>query len=416
MKEKVFAKIEELQDEIVNYASEIVKFPTLSGQELEAQKYLKGVLEDLNFDNIDMWEPEKENLKDHESFITKRKDFKGSPNLVGVLKGTGGGRSLVFNSHIDIVPAGDLDEWNYSPFDGTVDKGNIYGRGISDMKGTKASFLGVVKAFKELGIKLKGDLIFESVIEEETGSAGSLACALRGYRADAAIVPEPTGFKICPAQQGAAWFRVHIQGKSAHAGQRYKGVSAIDKAYLVISAIKELEKRRNEEYKNPLYKNNPIPFTINVGTIQGGDWPSSVPEKVVLEVRMAIPPGETVKEARASVEKWINNAAKKDDWLKDHLPVIEWFGAFWGSAQIESDHPIVEVSKNAYREIMNKEPEVEGTPWGTDAHILTRYADTPALVFGPGVSAHCPDEYLPVKDLIDYTKILATVILEWCNG
>jgi len=414
-KTAVYNKIEELKEDIVDYACNIVSFPTLSGQEKEAQEYLKEELEKLQFDSTEMWEPQISELKGHKAFITKRDDFQNSPNLVGTLKGQGGGRSLIFNSHIDVVPEGDLSEWEFEPFHGIVDNGNIYGRGISDMKGTDAAFLGVIKAFKELGIEVKGDLMFQSVIEEETGSAGSLSCALKGYSADAAIIPEPTNFAICPAQQGAAWSRIKVKGKSAHAGQRYKGVSAIKKTYKIISYLEKLEDKKNELFKNPLYKDNEIPFTINIGTIKGGEWPSSVPENVEIEVRMAIPPGEEVKEAKSFMEDWIREASQKDKWLKENPAQIEWFGAFWGSAQIPADHELVTVSKNSFSEIREEKNRVIGTPWGTDAHILTKYADTPALVFGPGETAHCPDEYIPIKDLMDYTKILASIIIDWCG-
>lgn len=414
--EKVREKVIALENEAIAYATKLISFPSVSGREMDAQKYVKKVLqEDLEFDFIDFWEPDIEEMKNHEAFITKRDSFAGSPNVVGILKGSGSGKSLILNSHIDIVPEGDHCEWTYPPFKGVVENGIIYGPGVSDMKGTKAAMFIVLKAFKELGIKLKGDIVFQSVIEEESGSAGTLACALKGYKADAAIIPEPSGFKICPAQQGSTWFRVNITGKSAHGGKRYLGVSAIDKAYLIISAIQELEKYRNKKFANPLYEGNPIPFTINIGTINGGVWPSSVPEKVSIEGRMGVAPGESLKEAWKMFEDCIVEATKKDPWLKDHKPTVEWFGAFWGSSQIDNEHPIVEVTKETYKEVMGENPVIEGTPWATDARILTEFADTPALIFGPGTSAHCPDEFMEVKSLMNYAQILAIIILKWCD-
>jgi len=283
------------------------------------------------------------------------------------------------------------------------------------MKGTKASFFVALKAIQELGIKLKGDLIIQSVIEEETGSAGTLACILKGYRADAAILPEPSGFKICPAQQGSTWFRVSIPGKAAHGGKRYQGVSAIDKTYPILGAIAELEKHRNEKYASPLYAVNPTPFTINIGIIQGGDWPSSVPEQVKVEGRMGIPPGEKIQDGREMFEFWVSRAAEVDAWLRGHKPTVEWFGASWGSSQIEPNHPIVQAAQSSYRKIRNKDTSIEGTPWATDCRILTEFADTPAIVFGPGTTAHCVDEFMPVQDLMDYSKMLSCIILDWCD-
>lgn len=413
--QQVYNKINALQDEIVNYAIELLAFPTVSGKEFEAQKYIESVLGKLKFDHINIWEPNIEDLKGHEAFISERKDFTGSPNVVGILKGVGNGKSLMFNSHIDVVPEGEHAQWTYPPFTGTVDNGKIYGRGVSDMKGTKASIFGALRAIQELGIKLNGDIIFESVIEEESGGSGSLACALKGYKADAAIIAEPVGFSLCPAQQGSMWFRVNIQGKSYHGAKRYFGVSAIDKAYLIISSIRELEEYRNQKYTSTLYKDNPIPFTINIGNIYGGVWPSTVPEKVSIEGRMGVAPIESITEARKMFEDWMLQAAGKDPWLKDNKPVVEWFGAFWGAAQIDIYHPIVQVTQEAYIDVLGKKPIIEGTPFGTDARALTVYSSTPTLVFGPGLSAHCPDEFLEVESLINYSKVIAKVILDWCG-
>ncbi len=410
----ILEKIEALQPDMVNWATDIVSFPTLSGQEKEAQGYVAEQLEALGFNEVDMWEPAFESLKDHEAFISPRQDFHGSPNVVGRLKGSGGGRSIILNSHIDVVPEGDRGNWRFAPFGGQVHDGRIYGRGVSDMKGTLASFFVALKAFKELDLRLKGDVIVQSVIEEESGGAGTLACAVRGYRADAAIIPEPSGFAICPAQQGSAWFRVTVSGLSAHGGLRYQGVSAIEMFSEVFPLVAEIEKDLNRRYANPLYAGVPIPYTINVGRIQGGNWPSSVPESVAFEGRIGVPPGMTLEEARSMFSEGIAASASRNEWLAEHPPTVEWWGACWGSAQIDPEHPIVECAKKGFAAVAGTQPVVAGTPWGTDGRMLTDFADTPALVFGPGTSAHGPDEFMPVDDLLRYSKMLALILREWC--
>lgn len=413
--EKVFSTIESCEDAIVDYAVNLVRFPTTSGNEKGAQAYVKTIMTDLAFDPIDMWEPDIEKMRNHPAFISKRKDFKGSPNVVGILRGTGGGKSLILNSHIDIVPEGDPDQWHYPPFGGIVENGVIYGRGISDMKGTKAAIFGAIQALRKANIRVKGDITVQSVIEEETGSAGTLACALKGYQADAAIIPEPSGFKICPAQQGSSWFRIHVRGKSAHAGQRYLGVNAITKSTRVLTAIKTFEDHINKEYTSFLYKNIPIPFAINIGNIKGGEWPSTVPEHVVVEGRMGVPPGLSLNDAWEMFERWIKTETANDTWLAENQPTVEWFGAHWGPAQIDPKHAIVKTATEAYSKVCETSPKIAGTPWATDGRILTEFADTPALVFGPGTSAHCPDEFMKIKDLICYAKILAAIIIDWCE-
>lgn len=413
--EKIFSSIDSYEESIIDYAINLVEFPSTSGNEKEAQKYVKKVMNDLEFDQIDMWEPDIDELQKHPAFISQRKNFKGSPNVVGVVRGSGGGRSLILNSHIDIVPEGDHKQWQYPPFARTVKNGVIYGRGISDMKGTKAAIFGAIQALKSENIKLKGDLIVESVIEEETGSAGTLACALRGYKADAAVLPEPSGFKICPAQQGASWFRIHVRGKSAHAGQRYLGINAITKSTKVLTAIKSFEDHINKKCTSDLYKDVPIPFTINIGCIKGGKWPSTVPEEVVIEGRLGVPPGLSLDEVWQMFERWIAAETSHDQWLAENQPVVEWFGSYWASAQIDPQHGIVKAATAAYEMVSGQSAEIVGTPWGTDGRMLTEFADTPALVFGPGTSAHCPDEFMKVSDLIRYTKMLAAIIIDWCE-
>jgi len=416
LKEKIYSQIDGMEKELISYAQELIKFPTVSGQEKEAQEYVRKVLEkDLGFDEIDIWEPDIEEMRGHKAFITQREDFKGSPNVVGTLKGAGGGKSIILNSHIDVVPEGSHDEWCHPPFQGEVAEGKIYGRGASDMKVTKASFFIALKALQQLGLKLKGDVLIQSVIEEEAGSAGTLACVLRGYKADAAILPEPSVFKICPATQGSTWFRVNLYGLSAHGGKRYEGVSALEKLPQVISTIQQLEIYRNEKYAHPLYKDVPIPFCINIGNVEGGSWPSTVPEKVSIEGRMGIPPAEELEDGWRMFEEWIDKTAETDAWMKEHKPDVEWFGAFWGSGQIDMEHPIVKTAEQSYQEVTGMSPVLAGTPWATDARVLIDFADTPALVFGPGHTAHCPDEYMVVEDLVNYTKMLASMLVDWCG-
>lgn len=413
--EKIYKAIDAYENTIVDYAVKLVQFPSTSGNEKEAQMYVKMLMTDLGFDTIDMWEPDIDNMRKHPAFISKRNNFKGSPNVVGVLKGAGGGKGLILNSHIDIVPEGDPGEWNYSPFGGIVENGVIYGRGVSDMKGTKAAIFGVIQALKQSNIQLKGDITVQSVIEEETGSAGTLACALKGYKADGAIIPEPTGFKICPAQQGSSWFRIHVRGKSAHAGQRYLGVNAITKSTKVLSAIKKFEDHISEKYISSLYKDVPIPFAVNIGCIKGGEWPSTVPDEVVIEGRLGVPPGLSLDDAWEMFERWVAKEMADDEWLKENQPKVEWFDAYWGPYQIDADHPLVTVSSEAYEKVCGEVPDIVGTPWGTDGRILKEFADTPTLIFGPGSSAHCPDEFIKVDDLIRYTKMLATIVIDWCG-
>src|SRR4051794_6829243 len=264
---------------------------------------------------LDIWEIGGDELKSHPAYCCDRQSFEGNPNLVAVLKGTGGGKSIILNGHIDVVPVGDESNWENDPFSGVIECGKLYGRGATDMKGGNVALLMAMEAIIATGIKLKGDVIFQSVIEEESGGAGTLAAVLRGYKADGAIIPEPTNLKIFPKQQGSMWFRITVKGKAAHGGTRYKGISAIEKALLIIQRLQQLEKDRNARIKDPLFEKIPIPIPINIGKLTSGEWPSSVPDTAIIEGRMGVSPEETIQAAQFDMEQCLGELTVQDEWL-----------------------------------------------------------------------------------------------------
>lgn len=333
------------------------------------------------------------------------------------MKGTGGGRSIILNGHIDVVPEGDRNDWEHDPFSGRVEDGKLFGRGSTDMKGGTVSLLLAMEAIIELGIKLKGDVIFQSVIEEESGGAGTLAAVLRGYSADGAIIPEPTNMKLFPKQQGSMWFRISVKGRSAHGGTRYEGINAIEKAIYVITKLQELEKVRNLKIEDPLYSNIPIPIPINIGKIYSGEWPSSVPDIAVIEGRMGVAPDEEMKSAEKELEDCLKEAVQHDEWLKRNPPQVEWFGGRWLPGDLEQDHLLMAVLSESFETVKGKQPAVEASPWGTDGGILSKVGNTPVVVFGPGVTeaAHDVNEFIFLGEVFDAAEIIALAILEWCG-
>lgn len=366
---------------------------------------------------LDIWEIGDNELKNHPAYFCDRESFEGNPNLVAVLKGTGGGKSMILNGHIDIVPVGDEASWTYDPFSGHIEEGKLYGRGATDMKGGNAALLLAIEAIIASGIKLKGDIIFQSVIEEESGGAGTLAAVLRGYQADGAIIPEPTNMKIFPRQQGSMWFRITVPGKAAHGGTRYEGISAIEKSVQVIQGLQQLEKRRNERIEDPLYKGIPIPIPINIGKISSGEWPSSVPDTAIIEGRMGIAPGETMESAQFEMATCLKELNEQDAWLRENPLKLEWFGARWLPGSLESDHPLMISLIDSFKEITGETPVIEASPWGTDGGILSNVGDTPVVVFGPGVTkvAHDANEYIVLEEMFTASEVIALTLLKWCG-
>ncbi|MDT8894407.1 peptidase [Halomonas sp. I1] len=413
--DEIRAFIRAHRDDYTRLLQDWVRDATLSGQEAAHQAKIRDLYQSLGLDT-DYWEVDVEALRDNPLFNSHRDDFSGSPNVVGTWKGSGGGRSLILNGHVDVVPEGDHAQWEQHPYSGEIIDGCLYGRGVTDMKGGNLASFIAVATLKSLGVRLKGDVILQSVIEEEAGGAGTLAALERGYRADAALIPEPSEQMIFPRQQGSRWFRLKVVGIKAHGGTRYEGVSALDKAMAVLEALQTLEARRNDELEDPLYDGVPIPLPINVGRINGGDWPSSVPDEITLEGRVGVGPGETVADAQRDVESALAALADRDPWFDEHPVDIEWFGACWQPGGIATDDPLLDMLSTAYRDVHGGAPRIQASPWGTDGGLMTQYG-IPALVFGPGITrlAHFPNEHIRLDDVFDVAEIIALTVLSWCE-
>lgn len=394
----------------------LVQENSIRGNESSAQAVIIEKCRQLGL-NLDIWEIDRNELMQHEAFCCDRQSFEGNPNVVAVLKGTGGGKSIILNGHIDVVPVGDEKNWVHDPFSGYIECGKLYGRGSTDMKGGSAALIMAMEAIIATGIKLKGDVIFQSVIEEESGGAGTLAAVLRGYRADGAIIPEPTGMKIFPKQQGSMWFRITVKGRAAHGGTRYEGISAIEKALIVIQKLQQLEKTRNIKITDPLYNSIPIPIPINIGKINSGEWPSSVPDLAVIEGRMGVSPEETISAAQGEMTAVLCELNEQDEWFQENPLEIEWFGGRWLPGNLEVDHPLMKTIYESFVEIMGEEPVIESSPWGTDGGILSNVGNTPVVVFGPGITAtaHDANEHILLEDLFVASNIIALTLLKWCE-
>ncbi|MEH7512484.1 peptidase [Gottfriedia acidiceleris] len=417
LKTKINDYIHKNKNKAIELLQNLVREKSISGNEAGAQKIVTNYLQNLGL-VIDRFEPSIEELNKSSYFISERTSFEESPNIVAILKGTGNGRSIILNGHIDVVPEGEISSWERHPYSGEIVGNRLYGRGTTDMKGGNVAALFAIEAIKKCNIPLKGDIYFESVIEEESGGAGTLATILRGYVADAVLIPEPTKMKIFRKQQGSVWFRVKVKGKVAHGGTRYEGVSAIEKSIMVINHINQLEKVRNTRLlDDPLYKNVPIPIPINIGKINGGTWPSSVSDLVTLEGRLGVSPNETIEEAKLEITRWLKTLSLIDDWFIENPVEIEFFGARWLPGSIDLGHPFMESLKKSYQSVYKNEPIIEASPWGTDGGLFTQIKQIPTIVFGPGETkvAHYPNEYIDLDELFRCAEVIAHTLLDWCG-
>jgi acetylornithine deacetylase len=404
-------------DGMLQYLGELIAVPSVTGEETPAQENVAAQLARCGLD-VDVWELNFEELASHPAFSIEVPREQGL-GVVGILEGEdpSGGRDLIYNGHVDVVPAGDSANWHYDPWKATLADGRVYGRGSVDMKGGLCCALYAAKAIHDAQVQLRGRLMIQSVIGEEDGGVGTLATIMRGYRADGAVVVEPTQLTVAPAQAGALNFRVTVPGHAAHGSMRTEGTSAIEKFGPLYKALMDLESERNRDIQDPLYSGYEVPFAICIGRVRAGNWASTVAESLTFEGRFGVAVGEDVLAARRAFEERLFSAAEKDSWLRMHPPQLEWWGGQFEPARIPLDHPIVETVRSATGDVTLTPALIAGVPYGADMRLLVNEGDTPAVLFGPGDvrKAHQPDEYVPLDDLVATVRTLALVALRFCG-
>ena len=413
---RIAAAVEAEREAFVTFLQVLVRTPSLTGQEEAVQRIVAAEMERDGLE-VDVWEPDPVDLAPYAEHVGAFATFAGRPNVVGTLRGAGGGRSLILNAHIDTVETGDATRWTHPPFSGDVVDGQLYGRGSLDMKGGLVTNLFALRALRRAGLATAGDVIVESVISEEDGGAGALATILRGYRADAAVITEPTGLQTVIAQGGSLVFRLHIEGLSAHAAVRDDGVSAIEKFALLHRALNEFEAERNRTLDHPLYAGIANKIPINIGTIQGGSWPSSVPEWLTAEGRAGLVPGENLAEFRAEFTAVIDRVAAADPWMREHPPRVEWFSGQFAPAEIAADHPLTETVRAAHETVTGAESPVIAVTYGADMRHFLMFGEMPCLMYGAGDVrwAHYTDEHIDIDELLTATRTIAHAIALWCG-
>lgn len=283
----------------------------------EAQSYVKDVLLNLGFETEE-WEL-----------------FPGDRIVAGAKQGERSEeyQSLLLNGHMDVVAVGDEASWKYPPFVLTEEEGLLYGRGTSDMKGGMASSLFALQLLQELGIKLKGDIFFQSVTGEEAGEAGTKSCVDRGMKADFAIVADTSNLEI--HGQGrviTGWITIKsketyhdgLRSRMIHAGGGINGASAIEKMAKVIEGLQELERHWAVTKSYPEFPMGST--TINPSVIEGGRNAAFIADECRLWITVHFYPNETYEEVAKEIEEHILAVAMADPWMKNNPPLFKWGG------------------------------------------------------------------------------------------
>jgi acetylornithine deacetylase len=286
------------------------------------------------------------------------------------------------------------------------------------MKSGVASHILAVEFLKAAGVKLKGDVLINVVIDEEVSGHGTLDTVIRGYTADAGISGETSELAVQPACIGRIWFEIEIQGKPAGIQRRYQGVSGIELGYKITKAVAALEEHRLKTVKHPLYPKPIDALPCMIGAFHSGNFASSFPATCRLKGSMATVPGEDHEGVKRSLVEWIAKAAAEDPWMKDHPPKVRFVGYDAQASEIPVQHPIVATVAKNYTEITGKQPEISGRQGAADTRFLNLYGKTPTVIFGPGSTAvmHSDDEYVSVDDYLTAIKVMALSIYDWCGS
>jgi acetylornithine deacetylase len=412
----VAREVEARRDDAVRLLQELVRVPSTTGEEGAVQEKVEHAFRGRGLE-VDVWEARAREVEPYRDHVGEQETYENRPNVAGTRRGRGGGRSLLLNAHIDTVEPGDPAAWGHDPLGGEVVGERLYGRGSCDMKGGLVTHLAALDALEAAGVELLGDVTVTATVGEENGGLGALSAVLRGYRADAALITEPTRLRLVPAQGGSLVFRLTVPGRSAHAAVRGSGVSALEKFVPLFGALVELERERNATLSHPLYDHLENKVPINIGVVRAGNWASTVPEDLVAEGRAGLIPGEEVEALKAQVRERISSVADGDPWLHENPPSLEWFGGQFAPAEVPTDAPICEAVKRAHALATGLEPAVEGVSYGADMRLFVRFGETPCVMYGAGDvrDAHGPDEHISIPDLVTATKTVAFLISSWCG-
>lgn len=437
------------RDESIAALAMLVRIPSLTGEEGKAQAHLAGLLKDLGAelfvaepDVAKLFErfPEIAQYPTHwrhdlilpyaelpsyaalkESGLETVLNYKERPNVVGVLRGTGGGRSIILNGHIDTVTIEPAGEWTQDPFAATIKDGLMYGRGTSDMKGGLMAALMAITYMRRAGAIPRGDIIFQSVVNEEHAGNGTLDLVRRGIRADAAVVLEPTNNTVSVSHPGGLYWQVTVPGRSRSPGARWQngaqeGISAIEKLPSVIGALVDLERRYNcVAIDDPMEKGR-APFSMVIGKVQGGHYETVTASEVTLRGGAYFAPGTgNVVEVMRSFRESIAAANAGDAFLKDNPAKVEFL--HHDDSTRQSPQLPIAVHMCGVLAGRGGKGTVHPGPFCCDMRHLVNQGGIQTIIFGPGTiaQAHKPDEHIALGEYVECIEHLIDFLWAWCN-
>lgn len=416
---EILAAVDDGFDDQTTWLQDLVRHPSLRGREHTAQEMVHNALATRGY-GMDRWAINVDDIRDHPGFspVAEDVDYSNTINVVGThTPKQSSGRSLILNGHIDVVPAGPRDMWSRDPFDPAIEGDWMYGRGAGDMKAGIAANIFAVDALNRLGFEPAATLYQQSVSEEECTGNGALSCLVRGYRADAAIITEPTSHDLVRANLGVIWFRVSVRGHPVHVAEAGSGANAIEAAYTIIQRLRVLEQELNaERADSPHFADHPHPINLNVGKIEGGDWASSVPAWCTMDLRIAMLPGRDPADLAQRIEHAVSDACRGDPFLSNNPAEVTFNGFFAKGYELpegtDAEAALIRAHRTSFDTALTSSPSTAYL----DGRVFMLYDDCPALVYGPvSQNIHGFDERVSLSSLRQVTKTVALFVADWCG-
>ena len=391
----------------------LIRIPSVTGCEDAVQLAVAGLLAEAGLQT--------RRIDPDPAAIAADPDFPGSEvprttlPIVTARLGRPGGRRLLLVGHVDVVPPGDRATWSTEPWGAEIRQGAMYGRGACDMKGGVVAIIAALRALVTSGAadRLAGEVLAVIVPSEEDGGQGMLAAIRAGCTGDAAVITEPTRLDVVIAHAGAITFRLTVRGRAAHASKRPEGVSALDNLYTLLRALTADETARNAAETDPLMTALGLPYPTAIGTVAGGEWASTVLDRVVAEGRYGVRLGQTWRDAEVELRGCIAAACAADLFLRDHPAEVAITGGRFSSSRVADDHPLPLSLAAVATATLGRTPAFRGEPYGADMRLLINEGNTPTVIFGPGDvrSAHSADEHVALAEVVDCARVLAAWVV-----
>ena len=417
--------VEQHADRLIQILQHLVRIPSENkppaGSENECQQYIARLLSTLDCDPVTYTFDQVPGLTEHPLFRPGR-SYANRPNIGARRKGAGNGRSLLLSGHIDTVPVGS-SAWSRDPFGGSIEGNLLFGRGSNDMKAGVATNLFILECLHQMNLPLAGDVLFESVIDEEFGGVnGTLAGRLKGYNADAVILSEPSFLRICPAQRGGRSAHVTLRGSSGILNEGPPCPEVVEQLTFFLSKITEFAGQRRAHAKpHPLYADTTDPVPVNVTKIFTCPWgteePIAPPAECKIEIYWQAMPGEQVEDIDREFLSWITSLADASGSPFVRPPDVV-FPSRWlpGSAISKDESLVIELADCAAR-VMGKVPPVAGIEGPCDMYVFHSVTHTPAVLWGArGGHTHAADEYVEIDTLVEAAKVLLVFAHKWCSA